>query len=130
MTSDVTNIDALLASFDETWAPRLLATVNDYALKVVKVRGDFVWHAHDDTEEVFVVLSGTLEIDRLDPGGESVVRLGRGDVHVVPRGVRHRPRSADGAEVLLIEPAATLSTGDHAGPVPGHITSTTGLPGG
>jgi mannose-6-phosphate isomerase-like protein (cupin superfamily) len=125
MDHDVTNIDALLASFEQLWAPRVLARVNDWAVKIAKVRGEYVWHAHPDTDEVFLVLSGELEIDRHD---RATVLLGPGDVHVVPRGVRHRPRSAGGAAIMMVEPAATLSTGDHSGPVPGHITSTTGEP--
>lgn len=133
MSSDVTNIDDLLASFDELWAPRIVATVNDWAVKIAKIRGEHVWHAHADTDEVFVVLSGELEIARRapegEPGDEAVVRLGPRDVHVVPRGVEHRPRSAGGAVVMLVEPASTLSTGDFAGAVPDHITATSGLVG-
>ncbi|MBP2368946.1 cupin domain-containing protein [Pseudonocardia parietis] len=133
MSSDVTNIDDLLASFDELWAPRIVARVNDWAVKIAKVRGEHVWHAHADTDEVFVVLSGELEIARRDPGGEpggeALVRLGPRDVHVVPRGVQHRPRSAGGAVVMLVEPASTLSTGDFAGAIPDHITATSGLAG-
>ena len=129
MSSDVTNIDDLLASFDELWAPRIVARVNDWAVKIAKVRGEHVWHAHADTDEVFVVLAGELEIARRDPGGETLVRLGPREVHVVARGVEHRPRSAGGAVVMLVEPASTLSTGDFAGTVPDHITATSGLAG-
>jgi mannose-6-phosphate isomerase-like protein (cupin superfamily) len=127
MSSNVTNIDDVLAVFDQLWAPRILATVNDWAVKIAKVRGDHVWHAHADTDEVFIILSGELDIARRDPDGETVVRLGPRDVHVVPRGVEHRPRSADGAVIILVEPADTLTTGDYTGPIPDHITATTGL---
>jgi mannose-6-phosphate isomerase-like protein (cupin superfamily) len=121
------NIDTLLDSFDELWSPRVLATVNDWAVKIAKVRGDHVWHAHADTDEVFVVLSGTLDIRLRSPRGEDVVRLGPHDVHVVPRGVEHRPSSADGAVLMLVEPADTLSTGDFTGDLPAHVTATTGV---
>ena len=84
MSSDVTNIDDLLASFDELWAPRIVARVNDWAVKIAKVRGEHVWHAHADTDEVFVVLAGELEIARRDPGGELPRQAGRGVPHVVP----------------------------------------------
>ena len=127
-TIPVTNIDAVLASFQELWAPRVLATVNDWAVKVAKVRGEHVWHAHPETDEVFVVLSGRLTIHRRDPDGEHAVQLGPHDVHVVPRGVEHRPSSPDGAVLVLVEPAATLSTGDAVGELPAHVRSTTGVP--
>ena len=118
------NVDDVASSFDELWAPRMLAEVNDTSVKIAKVRGDYVWHTHPDSDELFWVRTGHVTV-QLD-GGD--VELGPGDVFVVPRGVRHCPRSEAGAEVVLIERTGTLSTGDFEGPVPGHITSTTGLP--
>ncbi|MBB3051724.1 mannose-6-phosphate isomerase-like protein (cupin superfamily) [Prauserella isguenensis] len=138
MTNPSANIDAVLASFEERWSPRILTRVNDYDVRLAKVEGTFVWHSHPDTDELFVVLDGSLDIRLRQPGTESadpgtgttetVVHLGRHDVFVVPRGVEHCPASADGAAVMLLEPTGTLSTGDYAGDVPDHITSTTGLP--
>lgn len=132
MNTTVRNLDSLLAGTDDLWAPRIAGTVNDHAVKVAAVRGEHVWHAHHDTDELFVVLSGELEIVLRDggsgPGAESVVRLRSRDVHVVPRGVEHRPRSTGGATLLLVESAGTLSTGDFDGPLPAHLTSTTGAP--
>ncbi|PWJ54614.1 Mannose-6-phosphate isomerase, cupin superfamily [Quadrisphaera granulorum] len=121
------NVEEVLAGFEELWAPRVVARVNDYAVKVAKVRGEYVWHAHQDTDELFWVLSGQLHLHQRNAGGEHVVVLGPQDMHVVPRGVEHRPVSADGAVIVMVEPAATLSTGDYSGQVPDHVTSTRGL---
>ena len=85
-----------------------MATLNDYDLRVVKTQGEFTRHSHPDTDEVFLVLAGSLTI-RLDDGE---VTLGPGQLYVVPRGVHHQPLSSDGAEVLLIEPSDTVNTGD------------------
>ncbi|MGL5930444.1 MAG: cupin domain-containing protein, partial [Dermatophilaceae bacterium] len=122
-----TNLDRTLASFDDLWSPRILAQVNDYDLRVVKVQGEYVWHRHPDTEELFLVLDGHLDIGiRDDDGTERSVALARGDVFVVPRARLHRPVSAGGATLLLVEPTGTVTTGDFAGDVPEHIDSTTG----
>lgn len=102
------DLASALASFDEEWSPRTVAVLNDYDIRVVKTRGEFTKHRHPDTDEVFVVLTGSLTI-RLD--GEDVT-LGPGQLYVVPRGVEHQPISPDGAEVLLVEPSATVNTGD------------------
>jgi mannose-6-phosphate isomerase-like protein (cupin superfamily) len=98
----------MLASFDEPWTPRTVATVKDYDVRVVKANGQFTEHAHPETDEFFLVLSGHLTI-KMDSGH---IRLGPGQAYVVPRGVRHQPTSIDGAEVLLLEPSATVNTGD------------------
>ncbi|WP_369809472.1 cupin domain-containing protein [Frankia sp. QA3] len=110
------------------WSPRIAARVNDYDIRIAKVAGEHVWHAHSDTDEFFLVLVGTLHIalrDGLD-GGERVVILNRGEIFVVPRGVEHRPASPAGASILLVEPAGTLSVGDRHDPVPNHVDATTG----
>lgn len=120
------NIDAVLDSFDEHWSPRILAHVNDWDVRLVKVEGTFVWHSHQDTDELFVVLDGALDIRVRDGDIESVVDLERHDVFVVPRGIEHCPHSENGASVMLFEPSGTVNTGDYDGVVPGHITSTTG----
>ena len=107
MTSPV-DLASVLSTFAEPWAPRTVATVNDYDLRVVKTHGEFTRHSHPDTDEVFLVLAGSLTI-RMDDGD---VTLGRGQLYVVPRGVHHQPISREGAEVLLIEPSDTVNTGD------------------
>ncbi|MGL4743134.1 MAG: cupin domain-containing protein [Dermatophilaceae bacterium] len=121
------NLDRTLATFDDLWSPRILAQVNDYDLRVAKVRGEYVWHRHPDTEELFLVLDGHLDLGiRDDDGTEHVVALGRGDVFVVPKARLHRPVSPDGATIVLVEPTGTLTTGDFAGDLPAHIDSTIG----
>ena len=85
--------------------------MNDYDVRVVRTEGEFTWHSHPETDELFLVLTGRLTI-RLD-GGE--VALGEGEMFVVPRGVRHQPYAEAGAEVLLVEPSATVNTGDSPG---------------
>jgi len=128
MDTTTGNVERILAGFDEAWAPRVVARVNDWAVKIARLRGDYVWHAHEDTDEMFLVREGRLDIALRDGTGTRTVHLGRDDVYVVPRGVEHRPSAPDGAIVYLIEPAGTLSTGDYADEVPAHITSTTGVP--
>lgn len=102
------DVHAALASLEEPWSPRTVAVLNDYDIRVVKTQGEFTRHSHPETDEVFLVLSGSLSI-RLD---DDEVTLGPGQLFVVPRGTHHQPVSADGAEVLLIEPSTTINTGD------------------
>ncbi|WP_461002135.1 cupin domain-containing protein [Streptomonospora sediminis] len=122
-----TNIDTVLASFQERWSPRILTRVNDYDVRLAKVEGSFVWHSHPDTDELFIVLDGSLDIRLRESGTETLVHLGRRDVFVVPRGIEHCPESPEGASVMLLEPAGTLSTGDYGGDIPDHINPTTGI---
>ncbi|NDL59792.1 cupin domain-containing protein [Phytoactinopolyspora mesophila] len=129
MTATTLNIDDALATFDELWSPRILTHVNDWDVRLAKVKGEYVWHAHADTDELFIVLDGVLDIYlRGADGSERSVRLGRHDVFVVPKGTEHRPVSENGATMMLFEPSGTLTTGDYAGDVPEHIISTTGTP--
>ncbi len=107
MTQPV-DLAAVLSTFTEPWSPRTVAILNDYDVRVVKTHGEFTRHSHPETDEVFLVLAGSLTI-RLDDGE---VTLGPGQLYVVPRGVYHQPVSTDGAEVLLIEPTDTVNTGD------------------
>ncbi len=105
---DKVNLADKLTRFADHFAPRTVASFNDCDVMVVKARGEFVWHKHDDTDDFFLVLSGRLSIEMRD----REVELGPGELFVVPRGVEHRPRSDEGAEILLIEPLGTLNTGD------------------
>ncbi|MGA3184131.1 MAG: cupin domain-containing protein [Candidatus Dormibacteria bacterium] len=102
------DLAAILSTIDSPWKPHTVAAVNDYDVRVVKTRGEFTEHAHPETDELFLVLSGSLVI-RL---GDEELTLGPGQLAVVPRGRRHQPISTQGAEVLLIEPRATVNTGD------------------
>ena len=104
------NLAEKLASFDEYWAPRIVGSFNGHDLMVVKVQGEFVWHDHQDTDDFFMVLKGGLTIEMPD----GPVRLGPGEIFVVPRGVQHRPVAEDETHILLIEPAGTPNTGDAA----------------
>ena len=105
------NLAQKLTLFDERFSPRIVATMNDYKIEVVKVEGEFVWHSHPDTDDLFLVLEGELEIDLR----ERTVHLAKGDLYVVPRGVEHRPRARTEAHILLIEPKGTANTGDAVG---------------
>jgi len=126
MTGHPINLHQALASFAQLWSPRIVTRVNDYDVRISKVRGTHIWHRHDATDELFVVLDGALDIALREPAGERVVHLGLGDVFVVPRGMEHRPESRDGASLMVIEPSGTLSTGDQLDHVPDHIDSTIG----
>ena len=112
MNETVSNVRQALADIDELWSPRPLARINDYAVKAVRVLGEFVWHRHSATDEMFLVVSGELDIDLRDADGERRVHLCAEEVFVVPRGVEHRPVSRYGAEILLLEPSGTVNTGD------------------
>lgn len=107
------DLSSVLSAFDDLWSPRTVAVLNDYDVRVAKARGAFPRHSHPETDELLLVLSGSLTI-RLDAGD---VQLGPGQLHLVPRGVQHQPVSAEGAEILLIEPKATVNTGDTPGPL-------------
>jgi mannose-6-phosphate isomerase-like protein (cupin superfamily) len=102
------NLAAKLATFSEHYKPRTVGEFNGHDLMVVKVKGPFVWHKHDDTDDFFLVLKGKLTI-RLRNGD---VHLGPGEVFVVPKGVEHCPFAEEEAHVLLIEPRGTPNTGD------------------
>jgi mannose-6-phosphate isomerase-like protein (cupin superfamily) len=104
------NLGDKLASFGEYWAPRIVGSFNGHDLMVVKVKGEFVWHEHPDTDDFFLVLKGALTIEM----PEGPVRLGPGELFVVPRGVQHRPVAEEETHILLIEPAGTPNTGDPA----------------
>lgn len=111
MASEVVNLAEKLAKFSEPWSPRVVAELNDYQLKVAKFKGEFVWHRHEDTDEVFLVLHGTLGIELRD----GVVHLSEGELYVVPRGAEHKPFAEEECHVLLIEPRGVVNTGDAGG---------------
>ena len=94
--------------FTEQWQPRVVAEMNDYQFKVVKLQGDFIWHNHKDTDETFVVIEGDLRIDFRD----GAVRIGAGEMFVVPKGVEHKPCAEHEVKLLLIEPRGVRNTGE------------------
>lgn len=107
------DLAAALATFAEPWSPRTVAVMNDYDIRVVRTHGEFTWHSHPNTDELFLVLQGSLTI-RLE---DDEVIVGPGQMYIVPKGKRHQPFSAAGAEVVLIEPSGTVNTGDTPSPL-------------
>ena len=97
--------------FDEQWQPKVVAEMNNYQFKIVKLKGDFVWHDHKDTDETFIVLDGALRIDFRD----GAVQVAAGEMFVVPKGVEHKPYAAQEVKLLLIEPRGVLNTGREGG---------------
>lgn len=108
---DKINLAEKLALLDKPYAPAIVGRMNDYKLQIVKAKGPFVWHKHDETDDFFLVIRGRLTIHLRDRD----VVLDPGEVFVVPRGVEHCPDAEDETEVLLIEPDGTLNTGDAGG---------------
>lgn len=102
------NFENKLSLFKERWTPKVIAEMNDYQFKVVKIEGDFVWHSHEDTDETFIVLEGDLRIDFRD----GHVDLRQGEMYVVPKGVEHKPYAEQDVKMLLIEPRSVINTGD------------------
>jgi len=102
------NFPERLALFDDHWAPRVIAEMNDYQFKIVKIKGEFIWHDHQDTDETFVVLAGSLRIDFRD----GYVNLKQGEMYVVPKGVEHKPFAEHEVKLLLIEPRGVRNTGN------------------
>ena len=108
MTYQSINFENKLSLFSEQWTPKVIAEMNDYQFKIVKIEGDFVWHSHADTDETFIVLEGDLRIDLRD----GHVSLSAGEMYVVPKGVEHKPYAEKEVKMLLIEPRGVLNTGD------------------
>lgn len=107
----VVNIAKKFAAFDDLWSPKIIMEANGWHMKLVKAKGQFVWHVHDDTDEVFLVVSGRLVVELRDRRAE----LSAGDVFVVPKGVEHRPDAGEGCEMMLLEPAGVPNTGTVVG---------------
>ena len=105
------NFQQKLGLFSEQWRPKVIAEMNDYQFKVVKLQGDFVWHDHPDTDETFIVVDGTLRIDLRD----GAVTLNAGEMYIVPRGVEHKPYAENEVKLLLIEPRGVVNTGGTGG---------------
>ncbi|HWW20586.1 MAG TPA: cupin domain-containing protein [Steroidobacteraceae bacterium] len=111
MSHTAIRLEQKLSLFKETWAPKVIAEMNDYQFKLVKIVGDFIWHDHPETDETFIVLQGELRLDLPD----SSVRLGPGEMFVVPKGVRHKPFAEREVHLMLIEPRGVLNTGHEGG---------------
>lgn len=107
--NETINIAEKLALFDELWTPKIIGELNGQQVKLAKLQGELMWHAHEDEDELFLVLDGELTIEMRDRS----VHLKKGEMYIVPRGVEHNPIANNGASVLLFEPAQTKHTGVH-----------------
>ena len=107
MKRQAINFQQKLSLFTEQWQPKVVAEMNDYQFKIVRLQGDFIWHDHKDTDETFIILEGKLRIDFRD----GVVNLSTGEMFVVPKGVEHKPFAEEEVKLLLIEPRGVLNTG-------------------
>ncbi len=105
------NILDKFSKFDDQWQPRVIASMNDYQFKIARIEGEFIWHDHPDTDEVFIIMKGQLEMQLADRS----VMLNEGDLYVVPRGVQHRPVAESECWIMMVEPEGTKNTGDEGG---------------
>lgn len=105
------NLRQKFGLFTEHWTPKVVAEMNDYQFKIVKLKGDFIWHDHRDTDEMFIVIDGNLRIDFRD----GAVHIAAGEMFVVPKGVQHKPYAENEVKLLLIEPRGVLNTGHEGG---------------
>ena len=94
--------------FSDHWSPKVIAEMNDYQFKLVKIKGDFVWHQHDHTDEVFIVIQGAMKIEM----EKETIALKTGEMFVVPKGARHKPYAEEECHVLIVEPHGVVNTGD------------------
>jgi mannose-6-phosphate isomerase-like protein (cupin superfamily) len=99
------------AKFSDVYSPKVIAELNDYQFKLARIEGEFVWHSHEDTDEAFIVIDGELVIDFRD----GAVKLGPGEMYVVPRGKEHKPHASQQCRVMLIEPRGVVNTGEAGG---------------
>ena len=102
------NFKQKLNKFKDQWSPKVIAEMNNYQFKLVKVKNDFIWHQHDDTDEVFIVIEGKISIEFED----ETVEINEGEMIVVPKGVKHKPFAEEEAKIMLIEPTGTVNTGE------------------
>ncbi len=105
------NLKEKLNKFSEHWSPKIIAQMNDYHFKLVKFQGEFVWHSHQETDEVFITLDGEMIIEFRD----GKVKLETGEMFVVPKGVEHKPFAENECKIMVVEPAGTINTGDAGG---------------
>ena len=108
MKHNAINFKNKFTKFTEHWSPRVIAEMNDYQFKLVKVEGEFVWHDHPDTDEVFIVIEGCLNIEFRD----GVVTLESGEMFVIPKGIEHKPMATSECKIMIVEPKGVVNTGD------------------
>ena len=119
MLSNKINLKEKLSKFSEYWSPRIIAEMNDYQFKLVKIKGEFIWHDHKYTDEVFIVIEGTMSIEFRD----GIVELSEGEMYVVPKGVEHKTYAENECKVMVVEPRGVINTGDAGG----ELTATNGV---
>ena len=105
------NLKEKLSKFSDHWSPKVIAEMNDYQFKLVKIKGDFVWHNHEDTDEVFIVIEGKMKIEFEN----ETVELNEGDMYVVPKGIQHKPSAENECKIMLVEPRGVVNTGNTQG---------------
>lgn len=108
---NVVNLAEKFSLVNQQWDPKIIAQLNDYHFKIAKIQGEFVWHSHPETDEVFLVVNGKLAIQLRDGN----LDLSPGELCVIPRGVEHKPAAEQECQILMVEPAGTLNTGDAGG---------------
>ena len=105
------NLKEKLSKFSDHWSPKVIAEMNDYQFKLVKIQGEFIWHNHEDTDETFIVIEGEMKIEFEN----ETLELNEGDMFVVPKGVEHKPWAENECKVMIIEPRGVLNTGNSEG---------------
>ena len=108
---DKINLKDKLSMFSDHWSPKIITEMNDYQIKLVKIKGDFVWHNHEDTDELFLVIKGKMYIEFKD----KTIELNEGEMYVVPKGVEHKPYAENECEIMLVEPRGVVNTGNTEG---------------
>ena len=111
MNTEAINLKEKFTKFSDLWSPRVVAEMNDYQFKLAKFKGEFVWHDHNDTDEVFFVVQGSMSIEFED----YTLQLNEGEMYVVPKGIKHKPFATDECHVLLVEPRGVVNTGESGG---------------
>ena len=102
------NFKSKFDKFNDLWSPKVIAEMNDYQFKLAKIKDDFIWHEHNDTDEVFIVISGVIWIEFKD----ETIQINAGEMIVVPKGTKHRPYATEEAQIMLVEPKGVVNTGD------------------
>lgn len=108
MNNQIINLSEKFSTFSELWSPKIIGRLNNYHLKIAKICGEFIWHRHDETDEMFIVIEGSMDIHLRD----KTIPLQAGEIFIVPKGVEHKPAARKECRIMMIEPAGTLNTGD------------------
>ena len=111
MSSNKINLKEKCSKFTDYWSPRIVAEMNDYQFKLAKIKGEFIWHDHRDTDETFIVIEGEMTIKFRD----SEVNLSEGEMYVIPKGIEHKPCAERECKILVIEPRGVINTGEEGG---------------